>query len=50
MEQTVRCPQGTPLPTLRCPIRIDGEVHKSAKGAPSIGQHTADIAAEFHLR
>lgn len=49
MEQTVLCPQGTPLPTLRCPIRIDGEVYKSAKGAPSIGQHTAGIAAEFRL-
>ena len=49
MEQTILCPQGTPLPTLRCPIRIDGEIYKSAKGAPSIGQHTAGIANEFRL-
>jgi crotonobetainyl-CoA:carnitine CoA-transferase CaiB-like acyl-CoA transferase len=49
MEQTIRCPQGTPLPTLRCPIRIDGEIYKSAKGAPSIGQDTANISAEFEL-
>ena len=49
MEQEVLCPAGTPLPTLRCPIRIDGEVYKSPKGAPSIGQHTANISAEFAL-
>jgi crotonobetainyl-CoA:carnitine CoA-transferase CaiB-like acyl-CoA transferase len=49
MEQTIRCPQGTPLLTLRCPIRIDGEIYKSAKGAPSIGQDTANISAEFEL-
>ena len=49
MEQTIRCPQGTPMPTLRCPIRIDGEVYKSAKGAPSIGQDTANIIAELSL-
>lgn len=49
MEQVVQCPGGTPLTTLRCPIRIDGEIYKSPVGAPSIGQHTADIAAEFHL-
>lgn len=39
----------TPMPTLRCPIRIDGEIYKSAKGAPSIGQHTANLTAEFQL-
>jgi len=49
MEQTVQCPQGTPMPTLRCPIRIDGEIYKSAKGAPAIGQHTANLSAEFQL-
>ena len=49
MEQTVTCPQGTPMPTLRCPIRIDGEIYKSAKGAPAIGQHTANLSAEFQL-
>jgi len=49
MEQVVRCPQGTPMATLRCPIRIDGEVYKSSTGAPSIGQHTSSIIEEFHL-
>ena len=49
MEQVVRCPQGTPLATLRCPIRIDGEIFKSPTGAPSIGQHNADILRAFGI-
>jgi crotonobetainyl-CoA:carnitine CoA-transferase CaiB-like acyl-CoA transferase len=49
MEQTIQCPMGTPMPTLRCPIRIDGEIYKSTKGAPSIGQHTTNITEEFQL-
>lgn len=49
MEQTVRCPQGTPLPTLRCPIRIDGEIYKSPRGAPAIGQDNEAILREFGL-
>jgi crotonobetainyl-CoA:carnitine CoA-transferase CaiB-like acyl-CoA transferase len=49
MEQTIQCPQGTPMSTLRCPIRIDGEIYKSPKGAPAIGQHTANLSAEFQL-
>ena len=35
------------LDTTRCPIRIDGEVLKSAKGAPRIGEDTARILSEF---
>lgn len=49
MEQEILCPGGTPLKTLRCPIRIDGSVSKSSIGAPAIGQHTADIDAEFAI-
>lgn len=49
MEQEIRCPGGTPLQTLRCPIRIDGHISKSARGAPAIGQHTAVIDAEFSI-
>lgn len=49
MEQEILCPAGTPLKTLRCPIRIDGKIQKSPKGAPSIGQDTAQITAEFGL-
>lgn len=49
MEQEVRCPGGTPLKTLRCPIRIDGEISKSPLGAPAIGQHNSGIEAEFKI-
>ena len=49
MEQEIHCPGGTPIKTLRCPIRIDGEIYKSPVGAPSIGQNSARIAAEFGL-
>ncbi len=49
MEQEILCPGGTPLKTLRCPIRIDGSVSKSSVGAPAIGQHTAEIDAEFAI-
>jgi crotonobetainyl-CoA:carnitine CoA-transferase CaiB-like acyl-CoA transferase len=47
MEQKILCPAGTPLRTLRCPIRIDGSISKSPVGAPAIGQHTVGIDTEF---
>lgn len=49
MEQEILCPGGTPLKTLRCPIRIDGAVSTSSVGAPAIGQHTAEIEREFAI-
>lgn len=49
MEQEVFCPAGTPLKTLRCPIRIDGAILKSPLGAPAIGQHTVAIDSEFAI-
>jgi len=49
MEQEIRCPGGTPLKTLRCPIRIDGAISKSPLGAPAIGQHNPGIDAEFNI-
>jgi CoA:oxalate CoA-transferase len=45
--QEVTRREGVKLETTRCPIRIDGEIYKSAKGAPSLGQHTETILAEF---
>jgi crotonobetainyl-CoA:carnitine CoA-transferase CaiB-like acyl-CoA transferase len=47
MLQEVACRGGSRLWTTRCPIRIDGEIFKSAKPAPTIGEHTARILAEF---
>jgi len=37
------------LKTTRCPIRVDGQILKSAKGAPSLGEHTIAIQKEFDL-
>jgi crotonobetainyl-CoA:carnitine CoA-transferase CaiB-like acyl-CoA transferase len=49
MEQEILCPAGTPLQTLRCPIRIDGRIYKSNCGAPAIGQHNTTISSDFNL-
>jgi CoA:oxalate CoA-transferase len=45
MLQDVTCRGGAVLRTTRCPIRIDGQVYKSEKPAPRIGQHTSEIEA-----
>jgi CoA:oxalate CoA-transferase len=47
MIQEVVCPGGSVLRTTRCPIRIDGEVYKSGRPAPRIGQHTDEIMSCF---
>ncbi|MEO8415596.1 MAG: CaiB/BaiF CoA-transferase family protein [Ginsengibacter sp.] len=35
--------------TTRCPIRVDGQLLTSEKGAPALGEHTASIIKEFNL-
>jgi crotonobetainyl-CoA:carnitine CoA-transferase CaiB-like acyl-CoA transferase len=47
MVQEVVCRGGSVLRTTRCPIRIDGELFKSSKPAPAVGEHTARISKEF---
>jgi len=47
--QHVTRDDGPTLRTTRCPITIDGERLKSSLGAPRVGQHTAQIQAEFNL-
>ena len=37
------------LKTTRCPIRIDGEVLLSARGAPTLGRDTEEIVRAFEL-
>lgn len=49
MQQLVRLADGQPLPTTRCPIRIDGEKLYSAQAAPRPGQHTEAIKEAFNL-
>jgi CoA:oxalate CoA-transferase len=47
MVQEVTRANGARFRTTRCPIRIDGQVLKSAQGAPRVGEHTSSLAAEF---
>jgi crotonobetainyl-CoA:carnitine CoA-transferase CaiB-like acyl-CoA transferase len=49
MVQEVKCPGGVLLRTTRCPIRIDGEIYKSPRPAPAIGQDTARILEQLAL-
>ena len=49
MIQEVSRRSGVSLRTTRCPIRIDGEILKSAQGAPRLGEHTEQIVREFSL-
>lgn len=49
MVQTVSRGQGIEMQTTRCPIRIDGEVLLSTKGAPRLGEDTETLKREFSL-
>ena len=47
MTQEVDLPDGGKLTTTRNPIRIDGKISTSRRGAPRIGGDQDTIAAEF---
>jgi crotonobetainyl-CoA:carnitine CoA-transferase CaiB-like acyl-CoA transferase len=47
--QEVVADSGDSLRTTGCPIRIDGRALKSRRGAPRLGQHTAQVRQEFGL-
>lgn len=47
MTQTVRLESGATLQTLRCPIRVDGGILYSPRGAPRVGADTKRIRAEI---
>jgi crotonobetainyl-CoA:carnitine CoA-transferase CaiB-like acyl-CoA transferase len=49
MEITVKTSNGLSVKTTRCPIRVDGKVLTSAKGAPMLGEHNAAIDKFFDL-
>jgi CoA:oxalate CoA-transferase len=49
MTQRVTRDNGATLETTRCPIRIDGELLTSPRGAPTIGEHNATLKEEFDL-
>ncbi|HZU08546.1 MAG TPA: CaiB/BaiF CoA-transferase family protein [Pseudacidobacterium sp.] len=47
MVQEVWRSNGISLKTTRCPIRIDGEILKSRRGAPRLGEQTEEIARDL---
>ncbi len=49
MIQEVKRGDEVSLRTTRCPIRIDGEILKSEKGAPRLGHDTARLTEQFLL-
>ena len=50
MEQTITTYGGSKMKTLRCPIRVDGEIYKSERGAPSVGEHNEKLVSDFGLK
>ena len=49
LTQTIRDAEHGSLRTTRCPIRIDGAVLTSPRGAPTLGRDTDEIAHRFQL-
>lgn len=49
MEITVKTSNGLSVTTTRCPIHVDGETMRSAKGAPLLGEHNEAIEYRFGL-
>jgi crotonobetainyl-CoA:carnitine CoA-transferase CaiB-like acyl-CoA transferase len=47
MTQTVYRSNGTAVATTRCPIRIDGRILTSPKGAPRVGEDRERILEEL---
>jgi CoA:oxalate CoA-transferase len=49
MEMKVKTSNGITVKTTRCPLRVDGKLLVSGKGAPMLGEHNPAIDAEFRL-
>ena len=49
MVQRIQRDDGLDIETLRCPIKIDGEIFKSNKAAPKIGYDNNNIKKEFGI-
>lgn len=49
MELKVKTSNGLSIKTTRCPIRIDGEIMVSERGAPLLGEHNQRIDDQFGL-
>lgn len=49
MEISVKTSNGLSITTTRCPLRVDGKLLVSDKGAPVLGEHNRKIEREFGL-
>ena len=49
MVQRIQRDDGLDIETLRCPIKIDGEIFKSSRAAPKIGNDNNSIMQEFGI-
>lgn len=49
MELVVKTSKGVAVTTTRCPIKVDGEILVSEKGAPLLGEHNAEIDQQFNI-
>jgi len=50
MTQRIKSTDGLNIKTLRCPIRVDGEIFKSDLAAPKVGQNNEMIIKEMELK
>ena len=50
MELKVKTGNGLEITTTRCPIRVDGKLLLSGRGAPMLGEHNRLIEEEFILQ
>ena len=49
MEIVVKTSNGLTVTTTRCPLRVDGALLTSQKGAPLLGEHNEIIERQFGL-
>lgn len=49
MELVVKTSKGVAVTTTRCPIKVDGEMLGSEKGAPLLGEHNQIIDQQFNI-
>jgi crotonobetainyl-CoA:carnitine CoA-transferase CaiB-like acyl-CoA transferase len=49
MEITVKTSNGLSVKTTRCPLRVDGKLLVSSKGAPVLGEDNEKIETQFEL-
>lgn len=49
MEINVKTSNGLTIKTTRCPIKVDGKLLVSVKGAPMLGEHNNEIEKQFGI-